>query len=143
MRRALDVSRLPKVAFGHRDPLWWSMIMLIAIEGSMLVLLALSYLYVSDRTTPFPPSHIGMTPAWLATVELLLWIASMIPQRMSGTAAVKAQLVPMRRHMIVASIIGAFAIATRCWIFATLPFRWDANAYASCVWGLLAIQFLH
>ena len=37
-RRVLDVEALPTHAFGHRDPLWWAVILLVCIEGTMLVL---------------------------------------------------------------------------------------------------------
>ena len=77
-RRVIDVSKLSHLAFGPRDPLWWSVASLIAIEGTMLVLLALSYLYVSDRTTPFPPTHIHQFVAILMTVEIVLWIITSI-----------------------------------------------------------------
>jgi cytochrome c oxidase subunit 3 len=142
-RRILDVSGLPTTAFGPRDPLWWSVICLIAIEGSMLVLLAVSYAYVADRTHPFPPVHLGRTLAWIATADMLLWLLSSWPQRRTSKAAVRRDLPAMRRNLIVATLIAIVALVVRIYVMMHLPFRWDSHAYGSVVWGLLAVHFTH
>ncbi len=142
-RRILDVSGLPTTCFGPRDPLWWSVILLIAIEGTMLALLAVSYAYVSDRTQPFPPVHMSRTLAWIATLDMLLWIASSYPQRRTSKAAVARDLRGMRRNLVVATLIAIAALVVRIYLMKHLPFRWDSHAYGSVVWGLLAVHFTH
>jgi cytochrome c oxidase subunit III len=143
MRRTLDVSGLPHTVFGPRDPLWWGVMCLIAIESTMLVLLAVSYVYVSDRTQPFPPTHMGTGIAWVGTIELLFWIASGVPQHLSSKHAVAGNLRGMRRTLAVACLLAVIGCALRVWVFHMLPFRWDDHAYGSVVWGLLAVQWLH
>jgi heme/copper-type cytochrome/quinol oxidase subunit 3 len=142
-RRVIDVSRLPTMAFGAKDPLWWSVMCLIAIEGTMLVLLALSYLYVSDRTHPFPPTHYTKLVAILSTVEVVLWILAGIPQQLSSRAAVRGDLKRMRLYLVLATLIGIVATVLRIWVFKELPFRWNDHAYGSVVWGMLGVQFTH
>jgi heme/copper-type cytochrome/quinol oxidase subunit 3 len=142
-RRVVDVSGLPHLAFGARDPLWWAVVSLIAIEGTMLVLLALSYLYVSDRTTPFPPTHIGTFVAWIMTAEIVLWVITSLPQHLSSKAAIRGDLPRMRLYLVLATAIGAVACVLRVWVFTQLPFRWNDHAYGSVVWGLLGVQFTH
>jgi heme/copper-type cytochrome/quinol oxidase subunit 3 len=142
-RRVLDVSRLPSVAFGPRDPTWWGVVSLVAIEGKMLVLLAVSYIFVFHRTAPFPPTHVGTGVAWLATVEVVLWVGAVIAQHMCSKACVEADLPRMRRTLIVANLFALWACVLRLWIFAWLPFRWDDHAYGSVVWALLGVQWLH
>lgn len=142
-RRALDVSALPTVAFGPRDPLWWSVALLIAIEGTMLALLAISYFYVRDRTDPFPPSPIGRDVAWIAALDVALWIASAWPQRRATKAAVRGELGGMRRNLLAATALALAAVCVRVWLFHRLPFAWDDHAYGSVVWGLLGVQWVH
>ncbi len=143
MRRTLDVSGLPSFAFGPRDPLWWGVMLLIAIEGTMLALLAIAYFYVADRTDPFPPSPVGRDVAWIATLEVALWIASAWPQRRATKAAYRADVRGMRRNLIAATLLAAAAAAVRLWLFDRLPFAWDSHAYGSVVWGLLGVQWIH
>ena len=142
-RRVLDVSRLPTTVFGHRDPLWWAVMLGIAIESTMLALLGLSYLYIANRTSPFPPAHIGPGIAWIATLELALWIACIYPQHKSSRAAISGRLPAMRRWLIVATLIATWACVVRIWIFALLPFNRAAHAYGSIVWAMLGVQWLH
>jgi cytochrome c oxidase subunit III len=142
-RRVLDVTQLDSHAFGPRDPTWWGMLMLAAIEGTMLVLFAVSYLYVRYRTDPFPPTHMTTTAAWVMTAEVVLWIASLVVQHMTSQAAVKGNLHQMRRRLIIATLLATWACVLRIWVFALLPFRWDDHAFGSMVWGILAVQWLH
>jgi cytochrome c oxidase subunit 3 len=142
-RRVLDVAALPTHAFGHRDPLWWAVILLVCIEGTMLVLLTLSYFYLGDHMTPWPVVTIPRRLAWLATGELALWLISAAPMAWAARAAVRGSLRGMRGGLILSTIPALISIGLRFWIMKQLPFRWDANAYASTVWTLLGAQWLH
>jgi cytochrome c oxidase subunit 3 len=142
-RRVLDVGALPAHAFGHRDPLWWAVILLVCIEGTMLVLLTLSYFYLRDRMTPWPVEPIPRLPAWAGTAELALWLISAVPMRWASRAAVRGSLRGMRAGLILATLPAVIALGCRYWIMHQLPFRWDADAYTSTVWTLLGAQWLH
>lgn len=142
-RRVLDVSRLPPIAFGHRDPMWWAVMMLVAIEATMIALLLVAYVYVSDRTTPFPPAHLPDLVAWLAAGDAVLWALSGIPQHRASKAALRGDVRGMRRNLVVASILVVWACVLQVWVFATLPFAWDSHAYGSVVWGLYGLNFVH
>ena len=142
-RRVLDVSELGTLAFGHRDPLWWGVWLLIAIEATMLVLLAISYFYLRDRVAPWPPDLGPRSLAWIATAELALLLVSLWPMHEASAAAVRGSVRGMRRGLLLATLLGIAAGACRIAIFAALTFRWDADAYGSVVWTLLGFQTLH
>jgi cytochrome c oxidase subunit 3 len=142
-RRLLDVSKLPPHAFGHRDPLWWAVMLLVAIESTMLVLLAVSYFYVRDRTTPFPPVVVPRTIAWIATAELAVWIVSALPTWWAGRAAIAGDIPRVRRQLLIATALGIIAALLRWYEFHLLPLRWDSHAYGSVVWAVLGLQWVH
>ena len=52
---ALDVSHLPTCAFGHRDPLWWGIILAIAIETTAFAIGWATYLYLRMQEATWPP----------------------------------------------------------------------------------------
>lgn len=142
-RRALDVSRLPPIAFGQRDPMWWSVMLLVAIEATMIALLLVAYVDVSDRTDPFPPAHLPNIVAYLAAADAVLWALSGIPQHRASAAAVRGDLKGMRRNLVVASLFVVWACVCQIWVFVELPFAWDSHAYGSVVWGLYGVNFIH
>jgi heme/copper-type cytochrome/quinol oxidase subunit 3 len=142
-RRVIDVSGLPTHAFGPRDPLWWAVALLVAIEGTMLALLAVSYFYIRSRTSPFPPVTIPRTIAWLSTIELAVWLVSALPTYAAGRAAIAGDLPRMRRQLILATALGVVAAVLRWYQFHLLPMRWDSHAYGSVVWSLLGLQWVH
>ena len=43
---AIDVSHLPTSAFGHKEPLWWGVMLAIAIESTAFALAWATYLYL-------------------------------------------------------------------------------------------------
>jgi cytochrome c oxidase subunit 3 len=143
IRRVLDVSGLGTHAFGRRDPLWWGVMLVIAIEGTMLALVTVSYFYVRSRTQPFPPVVVPHRIAWLGAIELALWIVSVAPTYLSGRAAVRGDLAGMRRQLAIATLLGAVAIALRWYEVHLLPMRWDSHAYGSVVWAMLGLQWVH
>jgi cytochrome c oxidase subunit III len=142
-RRVIDVAALPAHAFGHRDPLWWAVILLVAIEGTMLVLLAVTYFYVRDRTTPFPPVGVPRGIAGIATAELVVWLVSAVPTYASGRAAIAGDVRRVRRQLILATGLGILAAVLRWSELHLLPMRWDSHAYGSVVWALLGLQWVH
>ncbi|HEY0483911.1 MAG TPA: hypothetical protein VGD37_40605 [Kofleriaceae bacterium] len=142
-RRVLDVSGLPTKAFGPRDTMWWAVMLLIAIESTMLALLAVTYFYIRSRTTPFPPVAVPHAAAWLATVELAVWLVSAVPTYAAGRAAVAGDLPRMRRQLILGTALGVIAAVLRWYEIHLLPMRWDSHAYGSVVWALLGLQWVH
>jgi len=142
-RRVLDVKGLPPIGFGSRDPLWWAMILLAAIEGMMLALAVVTYVYISGRMSPWPPDLSPRWIAWVGVVELVAMLASIVPTVIANKAAVAANIPKMRWGSVISAALGAVALACRIWIMVGLPFRWDADAYGSTVWLLLGIQVIH
>jgi cytochrome c oxidase subunit 3 len=142
-RKAIDVGALPAHAFGHRDPLWWGVMLLVAIEGTMLVLLTVSYFYIRERTSPFPPVVVPPRIAWIATAELGIWLVSALPTYLTGRAAIAGDVRRVRRLLVIATLLGIAAVVLRWYEVHLLPLRWDSHAYGSVVWALLGLQWVH
>ena len=57
-----SVANLPTTTFGHRSLVWWGTLSFIVIEGSTLFVCLVSYLYVRQNFSTWPPEHV-MRPA--------------------------------------------------------------------------------
>jgi cytochrome c oxidase subunit 3 len=139
----LDVRHLPTVVFGQRDPLFWGVLGLIAIESTMVVLLIATYLYLRANFLAWPPTEIGQRATVIATSEAALAALSALPTHFTNASAVRQRLRPMRSWLLVATLMIAAMVALRAWEFHVLPFRWDSHAHGSVFWALLGLNTFH
>lgn len=141
-RDVLDVSGLPTYAFGHRSIVSWGTLGFMVIEGTLFVLLIVSYLYLRSRSTVWP---LGAHPPALfwGTLNLALLLLSAVPNQLAKRAAEKLDLRGVRIWMIVCLLFGVGFIWIRVYEFQSLNVWWDYNAYGSLVWVLLGSHTVH
>jgi cytochrome c oxidase subunit 1/cytochrome c oxidase subunit I+III len=139
----LNAGSLPIAAFGSRDPLWWGVCCLMAIEGTVFALLFVAYFYLRDRATPWPPTPLARSSLQLAAAGLGVLLLSCWPMRHAAVAAERGQLRGMRRGLLLASVLGLAFLVLRFYEFGSLPFRWDSHAHGSVFWLLLCSHTLH
>jgi cytochrome c oxidase subunit I+III len=139
----IEVGELPVTAFGARDPLWWGVVCLIAIEGSVFALLYVSYFYLRDRAVHWPPQPLGAASTGYALTGFAALLLSWAPMAASSRAAQRGDLKAMRSGLWLATLLGLAFVALRFAELAQLEFRWDSHAQGSLVWGILALHTLH
>ena len=139
---ALDVSRLPDHAFGHRSILWWGTLGFIATEGMVFAIAIATYLYLRTRVPEWPP---GVPPPDLAIglVNLAILLLSAIPNYLAKRAAENHDLKGVRIWVLVTLGLGLAFIVLRWFEFVALNVRWDLNAYGSIHWSLLGLHTTH
>lgn len=141
-RPRIDVSSLPTLAFGPRSPLWWGVASMLAIETTILALLAVTYYYLRGNEAVWPPG--GAPPVGPATAGLFLMFLSVLPMiKVHLETGKTRRLKTMRFWLIVSMAIGLLALGFRIAEFGELPFRWDHHAYGSIVWALLGMHAIH
>jgi len=142
--RTLDVSALPTIVYGPRTTLWWGVLGLIAIEGTALAIVGISYLYLRQNFVAWPPEGTPLPRLGAATVELIVLLASVLPM-----AAVDRFARAERHRLVVLGLtmgilFGLASMALRALQFAgALGCRWDSHAYGSVVWTLLGMHAAH
>jgi cytochrome c oxidase subunit 3 len=139
----LDVSGLPTYAFGFRNPVWWGVLLMVAIESTAMGLLLVSYFYLRGNYDLWPPTAVGGPALSLATAEALLLGASYVPMVLSVRAARSQRLVPARRWLILATALGTAMLVARAFEIPRIGFRWDSNAYGSVFWMTFGVHVTH
>ena len=141
-RLVLDVSPLPKFAFGHKGLIWWGTVGYMVIEGSMFVMGLIVYFYLRLKVDAWPPSlpdpQIGF-----ATANLCVVLASCLPNAFAKKAAEALDLRKTRLWLVVLTLTGLVALLLRAFEYTQLNCRWDDNAYGSIVWVLLSLHTIH
>lgn len=138
----VDVSHLPGFAFHHRSVVWWGTMGLIVIEGMMFAVLITSYLYLKGRSPQWPPGQFAPGLLW-GTLNVLILLASAVPNHLTKKAAERLDLRKVRLWMAVALVFGLAFNIVRIFEFQSLNVWYDENAYGSVVWTLLGFHTAH
>jgi heme/copper-type cytochrome/quinol oxidase subunit 3 len=139
---ALDVSELPSYAFGPRSLFWWATMGVIAIEGTVFVMMLVTYFYLRSQADMWP---LGVQPPVLTwgTLNTVIMVLSVLPNHWAKHAARRHDLATTRIAMVVALLFAVAFLVVRIFEFMGLNCRWDTNAYGSAVWTLLGLHTVH
>jgi heme/copper-type cytochrome/quinol oxidase subunit 3 len=141
-RLVLDVSALPKFAFGHKGLIWWGTVGFMVIEGSMFVMGLIVYFYLRLKVDAWPPS-LPNPQIGFATANLCVVLASCVPNALAKRAAEAFDLRKTRLWLVVLTLVGVVTLVLRAFEYTQLNCRWDDNAYGSIVWVLLSLHTSH
>lgn len=138
----LDVAHLPTFAFGNRSPMWWGTLGLMAIEGTVFALAIMTYFYLRSHANVWPMSHQPPDLLW-GTLNLVIMLASVVPNYLADRAAKKMDLAGVRRWLVVCLAFAAAFLVLRVFEFMALNTKWDTDAYGSAVWMLMGLHTTH
>jgi heme/copper-type cytochrome/quinol oxidase subunit 3 len=133
-KAAIDVSRLPEFAFGERGLMWWGVVGFLSIEATMLIICFVSYFYLRDRVTDWPPPPVELPD---------LLIPSIVTVHLVERAAKRLDRRKALIWMLVSDAIGISFLVLRGFEFTALNVSWDTNAYGSIVWTIIGIHTFH
>ena len=140
--RALDVSQLPTVVYGHRSLMWWGTLGLMAVEATVFALAIMAYFYLRSHQDTWPLSSLPPDLFW-GTLNTGVMLVSFLPAHLAKKAAEKMELRRVQLWLVVSVAFGLAFTVIRCFEFAALNVRWDSSAYGSVVWLLLGLHTTH
>ena len=113
-RIVVDVSALPAVASGPRTTIWWGVIGLLTIEGTMFGLLVATYFYLKLNFLEWPPT--GTPPPDLldGTLNMLLLLGSIWPMIIAHRAALDEHRRPIWNATLAQVAIDYGFTVERC-----------------------------
>lgn len=138
----LDVGKLPTFGFGHRSPMWWGTMGLVAIESTVFALAIMSYFYLRSHAAAWPMSGLPPDLLW-GSVNTAIMVGSMVPNHFAKRAAERMDLPKVRLWMVVCMLVSVAFLTVRVFEFKTLNTHWTSDAYGSIVWMLLGLHTTH
>ncbi len=142
-RPTIDVSELPTYAFGHRQLTWWATWSMIFMEGTMFVILLVTYFFLRTRVPDWPPGGTRPPELLWGTINTGIILASCIPNYFAERAARRLDLRRVRLWMIVTLACAIAFAVVRIFEFRALNCSWEQNAYGSIVWLNLGFHTTH
>lgn len=140
--RSIEVSALPTLAFSHHSLMWWGILGLMAIEGTVFALTVMTYFYLRSHADTWPLTAPPPVLLW-GTLNTGVMLVSLLPNHLAKRAAERMDLQGVRLWLWVGIAIGVVFLVLRAFEFAGLNTRWDSNAYGSVVWLLLGFHTTH
>jgi cytochrome c oxidase subunit 3 len=140
---ALDVSQLPSHAFGARSPLWWALLLLVAIESTAMGLLIVSYFYLRGNDQQWPPSFAGTAALRLAVIQVVALAVSYPAMVLAVRAARSKRFHATRAWLLIATLLGTLMLVIRAFELPRIEVRWDSNAYGSLFWMIFGVHVTH
>jgi cytochrome c oxidase subunit 3 len=139
--KPLDVAHLPTYVYGARSMMWWGTMGLMLIEGTVFALTIVTYFYLRSHSLTWP---VNRAPELLwGGLNTLVMLGSLVPNYLAKRAAEREDLKAVRLWIVVCLLFALAFLAARVFEFGALGTRWDANAYGSVVWMLLALHTTH
>jgi heme/copper-type cytochrome/quinol oxidase subunit 3 len=142
-QRVLDVSTLPAVASGPRATIWWGVVGLLTIEGTMFGLLVATYFYLQLNFTEWPPLGTPAPDLLAGSLNISLLLASMGPMIIAHRAALQERRRPIWIALAICIAMGVVSLVLRGFEFTAMHCRWDTHAYGSVVWTTLGMHTGH
>jgi cytochrome c oxidase subunit I+III len=144
MRQAgLDVSDLPPLAFGPRTTIWWGVLGLLAIEGTMFAILLATYFYLRQNFSAWPPPGTPPPDLLAGSANMTLLLVSLWPMRIAHRAGLEERRRPAWIALAICVVIGVASIALRAFEFKATHCRWYTHAYGSVLWTTLGMHLGH
>src|SRR4051812_1190182 len=140
---ALGVSHLPTSSFGVREPLWWGIMLAIAIETTGFALVWSTYLYLRMQEATWPPWRWGAPDVLIGMYATVAILASAVPMLAIQKGAYAMDLPRVRRMLVIFFAVSFVCCGIRYWEFIGLQVKWDSNAYGSTVWAMLVLHTTH
>jgi len=141
--RVLDVSTLAPGGFGYRSLMWWGTLGLVLIESTMFALVIGTYFYLRTRNSYWPPPNIAPPDLRWGTLNLVVMLASGVPNELAKKAAGRIDLRRVRLWLVVCLLFGVAFNTIRALEFTTLNVTFSNDAYGSIVWLLLGLHTTH
>ena len=135
VRRGFDASKLPDVAFGSRDLVWWGTMSFVVIEGFTLVLCAVVWIYLSRNEGSWPPQGTPFPLRDVPTAQVIVMLLSLPLMVWLNRVAERFDYRRTRAGLTIASLFClAFVILRYIEVTKSLNVKWNTNAYGSAQW---------
>ena len=115
---------------------------MMAIEGTVFLLMIASYFYLHSRSVEWPP-HRNPPDLFWGTLNLGLFLVSTIPSEWYRRRARKGDVRAVQIGLVAVSLFGIANIVIRYFELLHLNTDWSIDAYGSAVWTLMGLHVLH
>lgn len=140
----IDASKLPDYSYEFRSPLWWGIVGLMTVEGTVVATLIASFFYLQGNHTAWPPAGTSPPELLLPTLSTVVLLVSMVPVYLTDKAFKRGNPKPLAWMPLVSIALALVFLGIKAYEYAShVDFRWDTHAYGSVVWLMIGFHSVH
>ncbi len=139
----VDVTDYARLNPNRKAPIWWGVLGLILIEGSVVAFFVASYFYLQLMSSSWPPEGVSVPDMLRPSIEVILLLLSGAAMVVAGRYMSKGRSTPFVILVFLAVALNCLVLVVRWQQFQVFGFRWDEHAYGSVVWTLTGFHFIH
>jgi cytochrome c oxidase subunit I+III len=136
--------RLPDYMSGSRSHSWWSMIVLMLVDGTIFACAVFAFLYLwTISPAEFPPQGLELPLIGSSTIAAIAWVASAGALWGAARALLQANRVAFTGALIIALASAWIAFGANLYAFIGTSLRPQAHGFGATSYTLVAWQGLH
>ena len=143
VRSVIDVRALTAHASRTDAPLWWGMLAAMVIEVAVFSVLIAAYFALRVPRDPWLSQETAPSRLVLPALSMMVLGAGGLAMHSASLGIQMGDQSRLRRGLLHTIALAALFLALKYVEYAEVPFRWDANAYASILWILVGLQSAH
>lgn len=141
--RTVSALDLPDLQNGARSPVWWAMILLVAIEATVFITLFSSYFYLRFRNPEWPPAGIPEPDLMLPIVNTGVLFASSIAVLWASGGAKKGDLKRLKIGFGIGIVLEVVFFGIKIMLETGGGHGWADHAYSSIYWTISRLHTAH
>lgn len=138
----IPARELPVYLTGTKAPLWWGMVLMLAIEATVFASLIMSYFYLRAGSAVWP-ADLEPPELLLPTVNTAVIIASAIAMHIGDRGIRRGNQWQLRIGQTVALVLAVGFLVIKGVEYTHMPYDWSEHACGSITWMLSGFHAAH
>lgn len=143
LARVIAPDALPANLSDKRAPIWWGMVLMIAIEATVFGALIASYFYLKVGAPVWPPDGIAPPDLLLPSINAGILLLSSLPVWWADRGIQKGDTGRLKLGLAVGFLMGVVFLVLKYIEYSGNDYSWSTNAYGSIVWTITGFHSAH
>lgn len=139
-RRVLTLQDLPVLLEGRRAPVWWAMMVLVAIETTVFATLISSYFYLRFMVPDWPPMNLPLPDLPLPIINTGVLVTSSFFIFLANRSVARGEMRKLKIYLCVGVVMEIVFFIIKIIMSGGSGFDWGTHAYGSI---FFTINWLH
>lgn len=141
--RVIPMGDLPVFLAGKQSPVWWAVILLVAIEITVFATLISSYFYLGLMLPEWPPPGVEPPDLMLPLVNTGVLLVSTLMVYIASRGIKQGKQRQLKIALGVAVLMETVFFVIKILVSGGIEHSWDDHVYASIFWMINRLHTGH